>query len=244
MKVKTPEDRVRFLVDVNRTDLLESVSDENADVDSIITSELIEVFLKKRKPLVNKMKDFKKSATAKQAWRENRFKYLSGIHRFHGSVQGKRFHKSMGRFLATRIFQSIDRPILLDDVNEHLKAISSVKTHLYIEADYYMPLQEEVDFRLFVDYAIPILNGVEAKLFADSEYCPTDEEMELMLRLVQRDTLQKSIEESTQQTLDLGLIVKKVSKNLPRESSSFMLAVMERVKETIKTLESKNRTKG
>lgn len=215
MKLKDPDDLIHFLVDIDRLDLLES--------EDPIDPELFELFLKKRKPLVTKMKNFRKSQRQKQVWREKRFKVLTGIRRFHRSVRGKRMHKAIGRFIATRIFR--DEDLKLNDAHEALKAISSIRTHIYIEADYYMPLQEEVEFREFVDYAIPVLGHLEFCLFEDSSYIPLNDELELLLRIVQPDVLQKEVNELLEKEIDLESLKQEVVIKISEDSNDFMLKV-------------------
>ena len=110
---------------------------------------------------------------------------MTGVKKWHRSVEGKRFHRSLGRFLATRIpregtlglkyrsaFES------LTNQSDALKAISSVRTHLYIDLDYYnTSIQEDVDILEFINYSIPLLNEVEAKVFDDVNSSLTEDEI-------------------------------------------------------------------
>lgn len=216
MKFKNPSDLVHFLIDVNRLDLLES--------DNPATMELVELFIKRRKPLVQKMKNFRKSQRTKQAWRQKRFKFLMGISRFHRSIKGKRMHRALGRFIATRIFKQ--ESIISRDANESLKAISSIRTHIYIEADYYRTLQEEVEFQEFVDYAIPLLGDLESKLFEDSDYQPSEDELELLLRIVPFDVLEKVLEEVFNVEVNLQELTQETTIKVSENASYFMLETL------------------
>jgi len=126
---------------------------------------------------------------------------MKGINKFHRSLRGKRLHRSMGRFLATRYFLNPPKKkkgksealILSRDLA--LKAISSMRTHMYIEQGYYMPLSEQVEFEMFTDYALPILRTIESELYEDIQYEFSKDELELLLRLVEAGEMHKSIAE-------------------------------------------------
>lgn len=192
LKFKKEEDKVQFLIDINRLDLIEeSELDEN----------LFEIFIKARSSLVNRFKDFKQSQIQKQNWKFNRWQYLKGIKDFHKSIEGKKLHRAMSRFLASRIFRdklnkyttsSLRREESLID---GLKSISSLKTHIYIEREYYMSLEEQVEFVTFKEYVIPLLNNIENNLLIDEDYHPTPDELELLLRLVDIDQIDKLVSE-------------------------------------------------
>ena len=85
MKLRDKDDRALFLADVSRLDLL--AEDESLD----IPSDLSELFIKHRKPLVKKMADFRKSQMISASWRGSRWRHLIGIKKWHRSVEGKRF---------------------------------------------------------------------------------------------------------------------------------------------------------
>ena len=118
-----------------------------------------------------------------------------GIRRFHRSVKGKRFHRTMGRFLATRMFSPNKRESLDHSQFEVLKAVPSIRTHIYIEQNYFMPLSEEVDFNLFVDYAIPLLTSIESKLSMSLGEDLSDAELELLFRIVNTSRLLSIVQE-------------------------------------------------
>lgn len=126
---------------------------------------LEEYFLKRRKLEIG-LTDWERRLAQKQNWREKRHRYMRAIRRFHDSTRGKEFHKKLARFLATRdtssklayyqsaldkekFFESIDFNSL-DEKRELLIAFSSLLTHALIEERYYAPLQESVDYKLFL----------------------------------------------------------------------------------------------
>lgn len=165
MKFKSILDKQKFLLEIERLDLLENLTE-----DWVPSKELLELLLKKRKDLVGKLKNFRKKQAGKENWRKNRYKLMKGIKAFHKSTKGKRFHRSLGTFLATRDFtnQSLVRR------TESLKAISSLKTHLFIEGEYYKSLIDEVDFQETLETILPVINDVEKCLLEFKDIGPAD----------------------------------------------------------------------
>ena len=252
MKLRNPEDRKDFLVDVGRIDLLESL-----DTEENIPQELFELFLKRRRGLVRGLVDFRRKQITKQEWRTGRWKFLRGIRKFHSSVRGKRLHRALGRFLATRIFRPKLKPLhqryeSLDAVQfEALKALSSYRTHLYIEGDYWQPLEEEADLFSLLEYAIPLLNEIEVKLYNDSDAELSEDEMELLLRLVDDKELCKSISETTNVDFDKVYEVFRAStthlikkQKMSAEDTFFKTRVMESVVRSITNASPMETKKG
>lgn len=190
MKLQNPGDKLAFLIDAGRVDLLESDED--------IPEEIFELFIQRRRPLVRNLVNFRQKQIQTGQWRKQRWKYLRGLRKWHRSVKGKRFHRAMGRYLATRIFRPklstfADRFENLDPLQDKaLKAISSTRTHLYLELGYYQSIEEEADLFQLLEYAIPLLNNIEVKLFHDSNADLSEDELELLVRLVDENELCKS----------------------------------------------------
>lgn len=172
MKFREDSDKSKLILEIDRIDLLEKHD---------LTETDFEELLKGRSQLLEKLKDFKKSQASKLGHRRHRWSYRKGIDKFHRSVKGKKFHRNIGKRLATR-----DRKITLRETAEFLKAVSSLRTHLYIDLDYYRPLTEQADFELFLEETIPILNELEARLLSSGDNELTEEEYELLTYLSDR----------------------------------------------------------
>lgn len=73
---------------------------------------------------------------------------------------------------------------------ESLKSLSSLRTHLYIDTVYYRPLNEQVEFDLFLDEAVIATINEEKSLYNDKvEYSAKD--MDILCRAVHpKDLLQ------------------------------------------------------
>lgn len=104
-------------------------------------------FLKRRRKIVNGMKDQKRSRNTKQQWRSNRYKMMSGIKRFHRSTAGKKFHRQLGRLIALRDFSGLR----YGEANSVRVSLLSALTHMYLEHEFYMPITDQVDFELFTE---------------------------------------------------------------------------------------------
>lgn len=168
MKFATTQDAQLFLVEIGELKDL-----QNIDESFKPSQEMIELLIKRRSNLIPGLRNFRKSQQTKQQWRSNRYKLLKGIKRFHKSTHGKRMHRAIGRFLATRDFrdnifkrESYDN-ISIHEVCEILKAITSLRTHNYIEYEYYHPLEEEIQYQLFSEELINTTFKIEDALIHD-----------------------------------------------------------------------------
>lgn len=165
--------------------------------ETLVPKELSESFFLKRQPLVVSIKSFRRHQAGKRVWNIARWKLLRGIRAYHKSVEGKKFHRALGRFLATRLFfpHQLSGERGLFQSNEALKAITSTRTFYYIAREYYRPLDEEVDLELFGDYALPLLWETESKLITSPLVDLSADIMELLLRLVERGELIRCFKE-------------------------------------------------
>lgn len=149
-----------FLTEVGKLDIITKVSQDYKPEE-----ELVEIYINRRRSIVPKMKSFRRSQASKESWRQNRYKYMSGIKRFHKSTEGKQLHRSLGRFLATRDLRTgysrNNESFTIHEVCEVLKAISSLKTHCFIEHQYYMSVDEQVDYEIMTEELLPVVNRIE-----------------------------------------------------------------------------------
>jgi hypothetical protein len=189
VKFKTQNDVQMFLVEVGRIDLV-----AKATVEYKPDLSILDQYIKKRKPLIGKLKDFRKSQDSKDSWRRNRYKHMKGIKKFHTSTAGKKFHRSLGRFLATRDFKSgeykreASEVMVIQDVCEVLKALSSLKTHALIEFDYYHQLEDEIDLCVFIEELLPSVSRIESALVR-SDGVITADDLEFLTRLCDFDSM-------------------------------------------------------
>lgn len=219
---------------------------ESLSTEEEIPKELFEIFIKRRRGLMKNLVNFRRKQITKREWRTGRWKFLRGLHKFHSSIRGKRMHRALGRFLATRILRPHLKPLnqryeSLEPVQfEALKALSSYRTHMYIEGDYWQPLEEQADFFSLLEYAIPILNDIEVKLYNDSDADLNEDELELLLRLVDDRELCKSLAEIAEVSPEKVIESHKaVMSNLIRQggesvdSTLFLTSVIEHLVPTI-----------
>ena len=104
-------------------------------------------FMKRRKVLIKGMKDRKKQITTKLDWKKNRFKIMQGIKKFHRSTRGKRFHRDLGRFLATRELKGL----AYKECQELVVPVTACLTHAYHELEWYMNIQDSVEYEIFLE---------------------------------------------------------------------------------------------
>lgn len=192
MKFKSDLDAQLFLTEVGAFDLL-----NEADKEYKPNEELLEEFVKRRSPLVKKIKDHRKSSNQKNNWKKNRHKMMKGIKTFHKSVEGKRFHRKLGRFLATRItrgkkqtsaLKKDEEFTLLMQKQEALKGLTSVKQHLFVELEYFHKLDEQVELEeMIIDYAIPLLQSIENSILHNIDL--SESEMSFLFDLTKKEVI-------------------------------------------------------
>lgn len=182
MKFQTIEDKKLFLIEIGKVSLLETIDDTWEP-----TEELMEMYVQKRKELVPKLRDFRRSQAAKGSWRSNRYKFMKGIRRFHSSTKGKRMHRALGDFLATRE-SFIDATPFHPGIFEALKAISSLKTHAFIELEYYQPVDEYIEFTEMVEQLIPLVARVDES-FIKGQASLQKDDLEFLYRMVEEKEL-------------------------------------------------------
>lgn len=189
MKFKNIDDKKMFLLEMSKIDMISQVCEEWEP-----TTELIELFIGKRGELTKSIKDFRRSQATKSQWRQHRHKIMRGIKNFHRSTKGKQFHRSLGRFIATRftgqsIFQKdppereSDEALSVFDSLDTLKAISSLRTHIYIESEYFMPFSEYVEFLELSDELLESSFMVEKKLLR-YDLVVDEKELDILARVI------------------------------------------------------------
>lgn len=180
-----------FLIEIGQTDLIPSVTEGFSP-----SEEQIKLFIKKRDKINKALVDKEKSNNTKSLWRSNRAKMMKGIKRFHKSTKGKRFHRAMSRFMINNPQENLT----IFQKAEISKAISSVKTHLYIELEYYQPIFERIETEQLVVSTVPVLNRIESKIFDDKNL--SDNDIEMLYSLIEVNALIKSFADKTGKTED------------------------------------------
>jgi len=193
MKFQTVTEVKSFLLEIGKLDECAKVTTHLYEP----TNEQLDSFLKARKPLVSSLKSAKKSGSQKYNWLKNRTKIMRGIARFHRSADGKKFHRKLGRFLATRVTESKNESFY--DKNDSLIALNSLKQHLLIELSYYKPVLEAVETEVMIlDYALPLIKNIEESILINRD--STNEELIFLLDMVSRKHFVDSLSEMTGQS--------------------------------------------
>lgn len=218
MKFATVTEVQSFLIEIDKMDECAKVTSHLYEP----TDEELNSFIKSRKPLASSLKNSKKSSAQKYNWLKNRSKIMRGIARFHRSADGKRFHRKLGRFLATRVTESEEDSFY--DKNDYLIALNSLKQHLLIELSYYKPILESVETEIMIfDYALPIIKKIEESIISGSKL--TDEESVFLMDMVSKKYFIDSLSEMTGQSFSTlheiyEKIENKVNENLSNDSDS------------------------
>lgn len=210
MKFRTEQDKILFLVECDQP-VPASLDLQNWEPDE----EMQGLFIKKRADIVPKLKSFRRSQATKAQWRRDRYKLMQGIGTFHQSTAGKRFHRNMGRFLALRDFGNSSLfaqargenealqgpgPMSFEDRGSFLKALSSIKTHLYVESEYYNTLSSQVELDLLIEEVIDTFDRIERAVIMFGEVLFDD--FDLLTYVVEDDSILRGLVERSGKTRD------------------------------------------
>lgn len=201
MKFKKTQDKEVFLRELKNYEYptylsIDEEVEKTFDAQNFITT--------KRKDFANRLKSFRRSQAQKANWRSGRYKYLKGIREFSKSVEGKQFHRKLSRYLVGRGIlkgQRQEKTTLNTTNNEQLEltrynlsdflvALSSLRTHLLIETNYYQSLSDEVDYFVLLETLLAKLNDVEKRVLEsmiDYESFDFTEDDELFLEAIVGD---------------------------------------------------------
>lgn len=177
---------------------------EHINKDYKPSEEILERFLRKRKGLIGKIRNFRKSQNQKKSWRSNRKSFMKGIKKFHKSTQGKRFHRALGRYNATREnlqLKSENNDLNLVEVLDILKGLSSLKTHILIEGSYFRTVEEESEFLDFFEEVIPFIDRL-SKNIIEGDLNITKEDQETLLTLIEDKEILNSLSENNDISLE------------------------------------------
>jgi hypothetical protein len=197
MKFHNQIDAQSFLIEIGKMSEALSISNDWEPTDEELKS-----FISQRSPLVRKIKNHRQSSKQKANWRENRYKIMRGIKSFHKSVDGKRFHRKLGRLLATRITK--DKNTNEDTIQEKyeaLNALSSLKQHMLVELNYFHKLYEQVEMEeMVLDSSLHMLSELEKKVLSGDDL--DQDEIAFIADMVDKNTLLDEIAKSTGETFD------------------------------------------
>jgi hypothetical protein len=189
VKFNSDLDAQLFAIELGISESLDSYNKEYEP-----TNEQMGLFLKKRSKLESTIKSHRKSQIQKGNWRKNRAGMMRGIKAFHKSVEGKRFHRNLGNFLATRLlgndYGRPNNPSVSESI-ESLKALNSAKTHLYIELEYYHQVHEQVELDEFTyNYAHTLFRDIENKIIKQRNL--TENEIQFLFDITENAAVIKS----------------------------------------------------
>lgn len=199
MKFHSKIDAQTFLIELGKVAEALAVNEEY-----VPTSEELSSFISSRTSLVKNIKNRRQSSKQKANWRENRFKIMRGIKSFHKSTDGKRFHRKLGRFLATRITKDkrgSNTSESFYEKHEALNGLVSLKQHLVVELGYYHNLYEQVELEeMITDNALPVLTEIENKILTGDDL--NQDEISFIMDMIDENTLLDEISKLTGESFD------------------------------------------
>lgn len=90
IKFHTELDKKLFLLEVGKS------------VDDVVCEDDHRIFISRRQKMGSMFKSFAKSKATEREWSRHRFKMVKAVRDYHKSAEGKKFHRQLGRWLATR----------------------------------------------------------------------------------------------------------------------------------------------
>lgn len=190
---------------------------------------LKDMFIRNRKELVGRMKNYKKSKAAEKGWKGKHHTYLKGIKRFHRSTRGKKFHRLLGRYLSGRLMA---RRMKSESFYDLGIALSSVMTHALLEKAYYMPdLTENIEYEEFAEFVIPEISRILLEI--DNGEYDFEKHADFLLRLVHPSILIEEIAEEVKKPVDeIEELWNKLKNEMNRseEEDGYYLELVEKIR--------------
>jgi len=219
VKFHSETDAQKFLVEIGMIN-----EARTASKDLEVTDEMRLMLKKARGILSDRLKNHRKSQSSKLGWKRHGHEIMRGIKAYHRSTAGKRFHRQMSRFLVRKTFDGLlsGRKHLFSESNyseisEALKALSCVKTHLFIELGYYHPMYEQVGLELFVmDYCTSAINEIEQCILHNRNL--NEEQYNLLFLLTEVNPLINTFAKETGKSVDdIESMWKKIKTSLKKQ---------------------------
>ena len=220
MKFHSDKDAKLFLIEIN---MLDDVGSATRDLRP--TDEMIGFLRQHRTGLTSGLKSFRRSQASKAMWRKHSAEIMRGIKAFHKSTEGKRFHRNLARFIVRKDFSgyltgrklATSRNESLDtdfwEKAETIKAISSAKTHLFIEMEYYHGIYEQIGLEDLLLNHTHELNEIERKVLNDQEL--SEDDISLLGLFCETASVVKALaDKSGKSVSDVEDMWKKIKKSL------------------------------
>jgi hypothetical protein len=223
VKFQSDRDAKLFLIEIGRMDEI-----ANATRELKPTDEMIGLLKKARRGVSRGLKSFRRSQAGKQSWRKHSAEIMRGIKAFHRSTEGKRFHRNLSRFLLRKEFTGYLTGRPLASRNESMdfwekadviKAVSSAKTHLFIELEYYHPLYEQMGLEELALNHLSELSNIEQKILHDELISESD--YSLLGLLTETNAVVKSLADKSGKSADeVEKMWKKIKQSLIDQGKS------------------------
>jgi hypothetical protein len=107
------------------------------------------LFIKRRSLHVNMLKDFNKSRRTSAQWTVHKNRFLSGMRKWHNSIEGRKFHRQLGRYNATRMY--VPKDGLLSTRESIQGDLINLRNFLLVELIHFNTVIEQVDIELMIE---------------------------------------------------------------------------------------------
>lgn len=151
-------------------------------------------YYEKRDSFASKIKNYDKAKATKNAWRKNKWKYKKGIKKFHRSIKGKKMHRRLARHMLTRIKRDKhkikEEALIVEGIGSNvdlLIALSSLKTHLLLEYEYYMTSEEYLEYDQLTRFLFEFIQFVENEVIETGLLLKED--YDILFRLIDPEVL-------------------------------------------------------
>jgi len=139
IKFNSESDRLQFLLEVGkRIDEKETTDDHKS-------------FIKHRTFVVPLLKDFRRSQAAKRAWTVNKLDYTFGLRNWHHSLEGRRFHRNLGRFLSSRINRNLLMSPMASESLISKDELIDLRRAIIEELAFYHSISEQANLELLLE---------------------------------------------------------------------------------------------
>ena len=108
-------------------------------------------FIKHRSFVVPLLKDFRRSQASKRAWATNKLDYTFGIRHWHHSLEGRRFHRNLGRFISTRINRNVLSTTSVNEDSLSVVELNQLENQILKELFAYHSISEQANLELLLE---------------------------------------------------------------------------------------------
>lgn len=206
MKFRDAKGVINFLLDSEQ--LGYSIDYNSPEYSAMVESlelpeEVVNLGISRIRKLITPLKDVRKSRAAKTSWKRHRHNFMAGIKRFHKSTEGKRFHRTLGNYLAIKdtAMGNLRTDRTRNEDLELLKSVNSALTHGVIELEYFEGLYENLEYEMFYEESFfKTLQSIVNKISNSEDLVPA--EIDYLYRIVDESCMLQAIANHNKKSLE------------------------------------------